>query len=99
MLATGVMNGAPSRWIAQAARHGLRRVRRAAVALEQRDPLVRQHVGVDVDDRAAGHCSLMLAAFTTSPHFFVSSRIIAANSCGVVGEGSAPADSARSRRT
>src|SRR5262249_58735132 len=37
---------------AEAAAHFLERVMRPAVALEERKPLLREHVGVDVDDRA-----------------------------------------------
>src|SRR4051812_36173016 len=78
---------------AKAAGHLLERVLRAAMLLEEREPLLRQHVRVDVDDRL--HCSFTPARRITSAHLRVSSRIMAPNSAGVVASGSAPAASTR----
>src|SRR3954469_20090129 len=71
----------------------LERVLRAAMLLKQREPLLGQHVRVDVDDRF--HSSFTPARRITSAHLRVSSRIMAANWAGVVVSGSVPAASTR----
>src|SRR3954471_9141074 len=78
---------------AKAAGHLLERVLRAAMLLEQREPLLGQHVRVHVDDRF--HSSFTPARRITSAHLRVSSRIMAVNWAGVVVSGSVPAASTR----
>src|SRR3954467_8597877 len=78
---------------AKAAGHLLERVLRAAMLLEQREPLLGQHVRVHVDDRF--HSSFTPRLWITSAHLRVSSRLMAVNWAGLDVSGSVPAASTR----
>src|SRR5205085_2752661 len=84
---------------AQPALHRFDRVSRRAMGCEQIHPGMREHVGVDVYDGSAHQSRVTFAVLITSAHLRISAWMKAANSCGVLPIGSAPAAIARSRNS